>query len=263
MMGEDDSVLSDSVLSDYYGVEVTKDTSVATLTGKYYLADDYSNDKVTNLALEADADLTDMVSANFEYVANSTDQADTSDSLMRLGGTATLNDALSVNASYLDVGKDFVGAKDDLDATDYNNYKVGADYVLDANNTVTGSYETEDYAAANSDVNTITLGLNNVRGDLTTDVTFENEVTDDASDTTVNALTVNSTYALTADTTLNGKFVNQSGDADTFNYVKGEVKHKLAENVDWNTKAQLITGEDESGNDVEGNRLKTELVVSF
>ncbi|GAB6099433.1 hypothetical protein JCM16358_13120 [Halanaerocella petrolearia] len=253
---------------DYYGVTVARDLGAADVTGKLYQARE-NGESVTDLAVSAEVAVNDMVTVNGEIVSSDNSKAD-SDTLITIGTDVAVNDAVTVNAGYESAGEDFTSVAGDLEEdADYDLMTVGADYVLNTNNTVKGSYTVvtpgDVLGATNDeDKSTLELSLDNTMGAFTNTASIE-LVTNDSytkdNDTTV--ITLGTEYDVSEATTASASLTNKSGDQAEFNYLTAGLDTKVSENVNWNTEAKLIDGTTEGDEDGKGSALTTKLSVNF
>ncbi|TDX59224.1 porin [Orenia marismortui] len=262
---------------DFYGVTLGRDLGATTLTGKLYQSR-YEGYAVSNFAVAADVEVSDMVTINGEVVANSADKefagdADRiknnaeGDTAFFLGADVAVSDALTLNAKLESVGEEFVSVAGDLEEDyDYDLFTVGADYALNDANTVGAAYTLVDHNEA-EDKSTIELSLDNVTGAFTNTAAVAFTTNDGyAEDTDVTVITLGTEYAMSKLTTISAKLVNQSADDyydNEFTYLAAGLDHQISETVSWDTEARFITGEDKDEYDGEGSSLRTQLNVKF
>ena len=268
-------VVGDDSDVDYYGAHISRDMNFGTLTGKVYQArfeDETKN--VTDVAVEVtDVAVTNMITVGGEVVFNDTDTE--SDTLFNVNAVAKVSDALTVDGMFETVGKNFESASvlgDLEEANNYDKFNVGASYVVNENNTVTGGYTLvqSDAAGNNEDKSTVEVALDNTYGKFANNASVAYTMNDgytDGHDTTV--VELGTEYAWNETTTLGAALVNKNeekaaGNVINYNYLKGTVDKKLAENMSWNTELKYITGEVGTTNtEGTGNALTTSLSVSF
>lgn len=280
--GDDADAPKDAI--DLYGVTASTDMDFGTVTGRAYqarLADDQLN--VLGLAV-SDVALTDVVTVGGEVAfTDSVDDAATdfeneSDFLFAVDGSFAVSDELTVTAMFETVGEDFNAWQDDLEAEgrDYDKFGIGAEFVLDANNTVSGSYtmiRPGDFYAENTDEEdemAVEVRLDNVYGDFTNYASVEYTMDDGFNeDYDVRVIELGTEYAWDEVTTLGAALVNkneENGDDNviSYNYLKGHMNRELSENTVWNVEANWIKG-DVGAAEVEGeaSSLTTSLTVSF
>ena len=260
--------------TDYYGVHVSREMDFGTVTGKVYQASfDLETKDVTDVAVEvSDVAVTDMVTVGGEVVFNDTDTE--SDTLFNVNAEAKVSDALTVDGMFETVGENFESASvlgDLEEANDYNKFNVGASYVLNENNTVTGDYTLvqDESNDNNEDKNTVEVALDNSYGKFTNSASVAytmNDTYKDGYDTTI--ITLGTEYAWNDTTTLGAELVNKDEDDNgatviSYNYLKGYMTKELSDNMTWNTEAKWIDGEDDVEGEGTGNAVTTSLSVSF
>jgi hypothetical protein len=265
VLGEDDSNGN-----DYYGVSATKNFANGSYTGKLYHARAAS--KVTDLAVAATVDVTDVFTVNGEVVFNRSEVADESDSdsLFNLGASYQATDVVTVRGEFETVGENFKAPLNDLEEdNDYSKFNLGADFALNPNNTVKADYTVVDHADNSEKKNTFELALDNVNGAFTNTASVEFTTNDNYKENTdVTVFTLGTEYAMSDISTVTGKLVNKSTDKAhedgdlSYTYLVAGLDQKISDNISWNTEAQYITGE-KNDEDGEGNSIKTKLVVSF
>ncbi|TDO95113.1 S-layer family protein [Halanaerobium saccharolyticum] len=261
--------------TDYYGVHVSREMDFGTVTGKVYQASfDLETKDVTDVAVEVtDVAVTDMITVGGEVVFNDTETE--SDTLFNVNAEAKISDALTVDGMFETVGENFESASvlgDLEEANNYDKFNVGASYVVNENNTVTGDYTLvqSDAAGNNEDKSTVEVALDNTYGKFTNNASVAYTMNDgytDGHDTTV--IELGTEYAWNETTTLGAALVNKNeekaaGNVISYNYLKGTMDKELAENMSWNTELKYITGEVGTANtEGTGNALTTSLSVSF
>jgi len=240
-----------------FGATVTREMDFGTVTGKlYHVRDHPSYDQVTDLAVEVSGvEVTEALTMGGEVVYNDYEDlagASDSDTLFNVNAEFAVSDALTVDGMVEVVGENFVAPYNDLEeAADYDLFNIGATYVLNENNTVTGDYtfvQPGDSFTNQEDESTISVGLDNTYGDFTNNASVEfttNDGFEDGHDATVVELGTN--YAWNETTTLGASFVNvneekTAGDVISYNYLKGTMAKELASNVTWNTEVHWIDG---------------------
>jgi len=284
VLGEDDDDQGDSNDgSDYYGVTATKNFANGSFTGKLFHArtasvDDIGDlDKVTDVAGALTYDVNDVFTVNGEVVFNSWENGDSddNDSLFNLGANYQATDTVTLRGKFETVGEQFAAPLNDLEETaDYDLFNVGADFVVNANNTLKADYtlvspgdELANLKGGDEDKNTVELSWDNVSGAFTNTASVEFTAKDGYADNTdVTVFTVGTKYAMSDVTTVTGKIVNQSADDyydNEFTYLAAGLNTKLSDSISWNTEAKYITGSDKNDKDGEGNSVKTVLAVSF
>ncbi|SNY24409.1 hypothetical protein SAMN06265827_108107 [Orenia metallireducens] len=281
VLGEDDNDAgtSDEDGSDYYGVTATRNFANGSFTGKLYHGrdvgiEDANGSKVTDLAAALTYDVNELFNVNGEVVFNRSEDANDdseSDSLFNLGAKYKATDVVTVRGMFETVGEDFVAPLADLEEEDanYDLFNIGADFAVNANNTLKADYTMVDHDT-DDNKNKFELAWDNVNGAFTNTASVEFITNDsydiDQEDDDVTVLTVGTKYAMSDVTTITGKLVNQSADDyydNNFTYLAAGLNTKLSDNMSWNTEAKYITGSDKDDNDGEGNSIKTVLAVSF
>ncbi|ADQ13912.1 S-layer homology domain-containing protein [Halanaerobium hydrogeniformans] len=266
----------DDEVDDIYGISAATEVDFALVTGSVYHLRG-TDGKTTNfsLALEEIA-LTDAVTLGGELVFN--DSEDEDDILFNLSGEFAASDELTVFAGFETVGEDFYAFKDDLagaeegNNVDYDKFNLGAEFLLDANNTITANYSLvqpgDNYTVNDEDEMAVELRLDNLYGDFTNHALVEYTMDDGfAADRDVRFIEVGTEYAMDEVTTLGASWVNKDIDTDTgtelnYNYLKGHLNRELSENTVWNVEAKWIDGEYED-EDADSSSLTTSLAVSF
>ncbi len=264
--------LSDDVEDDIYGFTAVKDMDFGTVTGRVYQARLTGDDTTVVAAEVADVAVADAVTVGGEVVFN--DDGTDSDTLIGVNGEFAASDALTVTGMFETVGEDFNAYKGDLEeANNYNKFGVGASYILDENNTVTGDYTLvqSDDAGDDEDESTIEVGLDNVYGDFTNSAslsyTMNNGFDDNATDRVIE---LGTEYVWNEMTTLSASLVNvaeedlNENNVISYNYLKGAMNMELSDAMTWNTEAKYIMGEvTDAEIEGEGSALTTSLSVSF
>ncbi|CCU80069.1 hypothetical protein HSACCH_01825 [Halanaerobium saccharolyticum subsp. saccharolyticum DSM 6643] len=296
------TVDSDANDEEYYGVEVARDMEFGRVTGKLYHARDIDFDgfNMAEYAVTAEKNETTILAAQIEDVvitdaismgaevafsdwerdayttydsdASATEAVaadDDSDIYFNVNGEFVATEELTLDATIETVGEDFVGPYNDLEeASDYDMFNVGAEYVLNENNTVTGAYTLVDHNEP-EDKSTVELGLENVYGDFTNNASVEFVMNDDYTDDYETMIIVLGTeYAWDETLTLGAELTNKTKDeagtdAITYNYLTAFADKELADNITWNTEAFFIDGELDEINEGQGNGMTTSLSVSF
>jgi len=316
------SVDSDSNDEEYYGVEAAKDMDFGTVTGKLYHARDIDFDgvnmaeyavteeknEVTILGVQVeDVVLTDAVSmgaevafsdwessayTTYDFVNSTPDPrtaADGSDVYFNINGEFVATEELTLDATVETVGEDFVGPYNDLEENwDYNMFSIGAEYVLNENNTVTGGVKMvqpgdKRWTATNEEDKFVyDLGLENTYGDFTNNASVEFTQEDGFNkDHQVMVIELGTEYAWNETLTVGASLVNKSeevaaGDVISYNYLTAFADKELADNITWNTEAYVMDGTLEAqyngytlngnslaGEDGQGTGMTTSLSVSF
>jgi polyhydroxyalkanoate synthesis regulator phasin len=310
VLGDDDDTDA-----DYYGVEGTKDMTYGNLTGKLYQVRGHgfaANNAIdsTYLAIElTDFEVTEALTMGGELAFNSwdsdvdaIDNDDSGDDIYALvNGEFVATDALTINGMIETVGAEFYAIDNDLAGTDdddvllgdgfadvdYDKYQVGADYVVNENNTVMGSVAMVNYGDDSYDDRGVangatydlddkleySVGWKNVYGNYTNNVSVEFTDNDDfIEDYDVRVIELGTEYVWDETLTLGAALVNkneedkQEDNEMNYNYLKGTADKKLADNVTWNTEFKYLVGDIDDGTDkVDGevNSLTTSLSVSF
>ncbi|OCL25596.1 hypothetical protein U472_14800 [Orenia metallireducens] len=264
---------------DYYGVSATKNFDNGSFTGKLYHV--RAANKITDLAVAATVDVTDVFTVNGEVVFNSweNDITDDSDSLFNLGASYQATDIVTVRGEFETVGEKFAAAPQaDLEENegDYSKFNLGADFALNPNNTVKADYTVVDHADEAEKKNTFELALDNVNGAFTNTASVEFTTNNGYMEgTDITVFTLGTEYAMSDVTTLTAKLVNQSADdvSETYKdhndyvkytYLAAGLEQKISDNISWDTEAKYITGSNSADTqDGEGNSIKTKLIVSF
>ena len=264
--------------TDVYGVTAAKDMDFGTVTGKAYQAR-LVGDQITTFGIELeDAALTDVVTVGGEVAYNDNTNQDESDVYVMVNGEFVATDELTLDAKAETVGENFYGYNPDFEEDrDYNLYNVGAEYVLNENNTITGAYtfvqpgdSTYYNTNQDEDKSTVDLGLENEYGAFTNNASVSYTMNDTyVEDYTTTVIELGTEYAWNETTTLGAALVNKNEDNDgtnvrNYNYLKGTMDKELADNMTWNTEAKYIVGEEGDPEvDGEGSALTTSLTVSF
>ena len=266
----------DDEVDDIYGISTTTAVDFALVTGSVYHLRG-TDGKTTNFALALDEiALTEAITLGGELVFN--DSEDETDILFNLVGEFAASEDLIVFAGFETVGEDFYAFKDDLAGTeeannvDYDKFDLGAEYLLDANNTITANYSLvqagDNYTVNDEDENNFELALENVYGDFLNHAVLEFTQNDGfVDDRDVRVIELGTEYSWDEVTTLGASWVNKDIDTDTgteinYNYLKGHLNRELSENTDWNEEAKWIDGEYEDV-DADSSSLTTSLAVSF
>jgi hypothetical protein len=264
----------DDTDDDVYGFSVDKAMDFGTVTGRLYQVRVPGDDYLLGAAEVADIALTDVVTVGGEVVFS--DDGTDSDFLAGVNAEFAASDALTVTGMAEVVGEDFYGYANDLkENADYNKFGIGAEYVLNENNTITGDYtlvQPGDTLPVNDeDESTIEVGLENVYGDFTNNASIAYTLNDEYyKDATDRVIELGTEYAWNEKTTLGAALVNVAQE-DTnednvikYNYLKGTMSMELSDAMTWDTEAKYIMGEvsptEISG---EGSALTTSLSVSF
>ncbi|RCW50797.1 S-layer homology domain-containing protein [Halanaerobium sp. ST460_2HS_T2] len=281
---------------EYYGIEVGRDLEFGTLTGKAYHVRDAAVDFLGNASNKNE---TTILAAQLENLMivdqfklggevafsswdDETNNIDDNDSYMVLNGEYYATDALTLAGKVEVVGENFVGPYNDLEEdNNYNLYNLGAEYVLNKDNTITGAYTLVDYDPGAEEKSTIELGLENVTGKFTNNIGAEFTMNDDYTDDYETTLiTLGTEYIWDETLTLGAELANKTKDEAgtdviTYNYLTAFADKGLTENVSWKTEAIFIDGtvgvgfEDVYGNpytteeDGQATGLTTSLSVSF
>jgi len=297
--GVNDANVADGDTDDYYGLTMSRDLDLATVTGKVYqVRGPVQNTKIAGQV--TGVELTEMVTAGGEVVYDYDNE----------GFFATANVAveateeLTVNGLLEFADTDFVatpGDQGDNDleyASDYLLANVGADYVLDENNTLHGGYNyiTRD-AAPDRAKHRVSGGITNTMGDFENYANVEYTLNDEfVEDSTKLFIEADTAFNLDAKTDLTAAMEYETGDevedytlvkvgADymwnetttvgaayqyktvdgglNYNYLEGTFNKDLTENVAWNTTAKYLMGETAAAVEGEGSTVNTALTVSF
>ncbi|MCC3144923.1 S-layer homology domain-containing protein [Halanaerobium sp. Z-7514] len=266
----------DDEVDDIYGISTTTAVDFALVTASVYHLRG-TDGKTTNFALALDEiALTEAITLGGELVFN--DSEDENDILFNLAGEFAASEDLTVFAGFETVGEDFYAFKDDLAGTeeannvDYDKFDLGAEYLLDANNTITANYSLvqagDNYTVNDEDENNFELALENVYGDFLNHAVLEFTQNDGfVDDRDVRVIELGTEYSWDEVTTLGASWVNKDIDTDTgteinYNYLKGHLNRELSENTVWNVEAKWIDGEYEDV-DADSSSLTTSLAVSF
>ncbi|RAK09787.1 S-layer family protein [Halanaerobium saccharolyticum] len=274
--GED---TDDGSETDVYGVTAAKDMDFGTVTGNLYQAR-LGGDQISTVGIGIeDVVLTDVVTVGGEVAFNDNTAQDESDIYAMVNGEFAATEELTLDAKAETVGENFYGYNPDFEEDrDYNLFNIGAEYVLNENNTITGAYtfvqpgDSAYYAVnADEDKSTVDLGLENVYGDFTNNASVSYTMNDNyLEDYTTMVIELGTEYAWNETTTLGVALVNKNEEDENgdnvinYNYLKGTLDKELADNMTWNTEAKYIMG-DVGINEVEGegSALTTSLSVSF
>jgi hypothetical protein len=233
---------------DLYVIRVSDDLDFAQLTAGIYQIRGTPG-RITNYSLALnDIVLSEEVALNGEVVFNDSDDND--DLLLTLDGSYTAADDLSISAGFETVGEDFYAYKHDLEEdSDYDKFNIGAEYLLNENNT---------------------LNAANRSGSFTNKAALEYTLNDDYTDGYETRLIELATeYALSEKTELAAALVNKDEDNDgsniiNYNYLKGNMTVKLSDTLSWNNEAKYILGEvGETEVEGESSSFTTSLSAEF
>ena len=277
---------------DIYGAEVSRALEMATVTGKAYQTRD-SGEEYTLFGGEVtDFAVTDAVTLGTDIVFVDDAKNDLSDVYMTANGEFVASDVLTVNGNIEYVGEEFSSYDTDLDddftnpEKDYTKLGASADYVLDENNTVTGSFEYAmpgDTQGNDEDATTVGVALANTYGDFTnnasvdytmnnlydedqdkvavalgtafplneaTDVTADIKYEDADNDDTFTLFAAGLTNEWNESTTLGADLKYKDyEDGYNYTYLAGSVDKVLNDNITWNTTANYIVGEADFNDD--------------
>lgn len=267
--------------SKYYGLKISKNIGKTNFAGKFYQVTDYTDNvdrggqamgDVKNFALSASSNITDKVKLNGEYVFNTAEELDEDAHFINIGAEVSLSDDLTVRGSLADTDKEFVKV-DTWRLNGYQGntiYEVEGDYKVNKNNIVKGTLtvavpEVNDLVNENE----IIVSLDNFIGSFSNTASVELTQNDgNKENNDVTKLILETNYTMNDKNTITAKLTNKrfsykdNNKNKSYLYLIGGLKHKLSNNMKWNTEAHIISG---SGDweEAMGNMLKTELVYSF
>jgi hypothetical protein len=278
---------------DFYGMTVSRDLDVATVTGKVYQrrgADETTiiAGAVSGLGVAENVTLGGEVAYDYENEGT----------YATANAAVNATDELTVTGTVENVTEDFVSYDKDLEED--NQYllgKVGAEYMLDDMNTLSGAFVFVD---ADEDVNKMRVeaGIENLYNDFTntanveytmnsgyveddtnllvevgtvfdmdakTNLTADFEYEDDSTfDEESILLAVGADYMWNETTTFGAAYQYKNTETGlNYNYLEGTVSKALYENVSWDTTAKYLMGETEAGDEGEGSTINTALTVTF
>jgi polyhydroxyalkanoate synthesis regulator phasin len=289
---------SDSIVDNYgdkddekfFGVELARDMDFGRVTGKVYHTRDFDvdevptnkNDNEVNIiaAQIEDVMFTDEFTMGAEVAFSDWEETATtgitaasdSGTFVRVNGEFTAIEDLTINGKVEIVDENFRGPYQDLeDPYDYDLFELGAEYVVNENNTVNGSVtmvqvgdlRKSEIETGTTDVEddqmTVDLGWENVYGKFTNNVGVQyvqgEDNIKDYEETEVNLGTKydwSETLAVGADVTYNME-TKAAGDLKDYIYLTAFADKELADNVSWNNEVFYITGTvDETGVTVNG-----------
>ncbi len=265
-------------IDDLYVIRASKQTEFGVVSANFFQM--RGSDRLTNISLAVkEIALAESAVLNGEVVFNESEAENTDDILFNLNGNYEAADDLNISAGFETVGEDFYAYKDDLEeAADYDMYKIGAEYLLNENNTLAGSYRlvrigdvikaAENYG--DEDKNIFELSLENETGAFTNKAALEYTLNDDYTDGYgTRVIELSSIYALSDKTTFAASLVNKDQDNDgsnviNYNYLKGNMTMQLTDTLSWDNEAKYILGE-VGASDLEGesSALTTSLSVEF
>jgi polyhydroxyalkanoate synthesis regulator phasin len=262
---------------DLYVIRVSDDLDFAQLTAGIYQIRGTPG-RITNYSLALnDIVLSEEAAINGEVVFNDSDDND--DLLLKLDGSYTAADDLSITAGFETVGEDFYAYKHDLEeGSDYDKFNIGAEYLLNENNTLNAAYSLvrigDKIKAAESygdeDKNIFELSLANRSGSFTNKAALEYTLNDDYTDGyETRLIELGTEYALSEKTELAAALVNKDEDNDgsniiNYNYLKGNMTVKLSDTLSWNNEAKYILGEvGETEVEGESSSFTTSLSAEF
>ncbi|QTL97218.1 S-layer homology domain-containing protein [Iocasia frigidifontis] len=296
-VGEDENDGED-LEGDYYGVTVTNEWDNAKLTGKLYHAslEDTGDDDntVTDFAIAAEGKVTDALTLGGEVVFNQNNgydadgnEADEDDTLFNVNASYLLTDVVTLRGLVESVGEDFncvdTVLSDLEEDNNYDKFNLGADFVLNANNTLSADYTLvdSDYDDDKEDKNVFGVGLENTTGKFTNSASIEFTQHDEyVDDSDVTVLKLGTDYAMSDVTTIGADLVYKSAEDYRvdfngveekfkdlkYTYLVFNIDHQLSDNISWLNEVQLINGDLDDvaeSYDVEGNSFKSQLSVSF
>ena len=292
-------VLGNDQASDeeIYGVSASREMDFGTVTGRLVHFRDNDDilgakNEINVLGLEVtDIVLTDAVTMGstlaFSDWEDETNNADESDIYFNVNGEFVATDELTLDATVETAGEDFSTPYNDLEESgDYNMFSIGAEYVLNDNNTVTGGVKMvqpgdERWTSTDEeDELTFDVALENTYGDFTNNASLSLTQEDGFNeDHEVMVIELGTEYAWNETLTVGASLVNKNeevaaGDYISYNYLKAFADKELAENITWNTEAYVMDGtlEDQyddvfgttyAGEDGQGTGMTTSLSVSF
>jgi hypothetical protein len=286
---------------DYYGLTMSRDLDVATVTGKAYQVRgdmDYTYLAGAVSGLEVAENVTLGGEVVYDY--------ENEDFLANANADVAVTDELSVNGKVEYAGTDFrptgedQGDNDLEENGDYLLGNVGARYMLDEMNTLLGGFtyvtrDSEDEAKMR-----VNAGIENTYGDFDNYANVEYTMNDNYNkDENFLFVEADTTFDLDAKTNLTAAMEYQSADDDpaedtytlvkvgadymwnetttvgaayqykniedglNYNYLEGTLVKELHENVTWDTTAKYLMGEIADGTEGEGSTINTALTVSF
>ncbi|MEC9490679.1 MAG: S-layer homology domain-containing protein [Halanaerobiales bacterium] len=277
---------------DIYGAEVSRALEMATITGKVYQTRD-SGEEFTLFGGEVtDFAISEAVTMGADLVFVDDAKNDLSDVYMTANAEFVASEALTVTGNLEYAGEEFSSYDVDLDGdlanghTDFTKVGVSADYVLNKNNTVTGSFDYAmpgDTQTGDEDMTTVGVALANTYGDFTNNASVDytmNNLYDDGEDKV--AVAADTSFAYSEVTTLTAGINYEDADNDdtftllsagvtnewnetttlgaelkfkdyedgyNYTYLAGSVDKELNENITWNTTANYIVGEADFNDD--------------
>jgi hypothetical protein len=234
---------------EVYGANVSRDLDIATITGKVYQTRDSGAVSTVIAGQVSDLVVADAVTMGAELAFADNDTVD--GIYMTANGEFVASDALTVTGNVEYAGENFGAATNnpDLDGdlsdenntdTDFTKVGVAAEYVLDENNTVTGSF---DYAMPgdshddynDKDMTTVGAAIANTYGDFTNNASVDytlNNLYDDGQDKL--AVAADTSFAYSEATTLTAGIKYEDVDntpADTFTLLSAGVTNEWNEST--------------------------------
>lgn len=245
------------------------------------------SDRITNIELGFnDYSITDRFQTAAQLVFNRSKDKDTDDIFFNLKGNYALADDLNIFGVVESAGEDFTSYKGDLEEDyDFDLYTLGADYQINENNKLMAAYslvqigdkirkehepEYDEPNFHDEDKSIIELAFNNQQGAFNNKLAVEYTINDDYTDDYESRLIeLETEYLINENTKAAAAFVNKDKDNDgknvlNYNYLKGNLDIKLADNISWENEAKYILGEvKEAEIEGESNSFTTSLVVNF
>lgn len=289
----------------FFGAEIARDMDFGRVTGKLYHARDIDNDSnstdmedneynilaaqiedvmfTDEFTMGAEVAFSDWETSAYDTMKDmngdgtktpeTINAASDSGTFVRVNGEFTATEDLTINGKVEVVDENFRGPYQDIeDPYDYDLFELGAEYVVNENNTLTGSvamvqvgdlrkseieYEADGTTPTGDkedDQMTVDLGWENVYGKFTNNVGVQyvqgEDNIKDYEETEVNLGTKydwSETLAVGADVTYNME-TKAAGDLKDYIYLTAFADKELADNVSWNNEVFYLTGTvDETG----------------
>jgi polyhydroxyalkanoate synthesis regulator phasin len=289
----------------FFGTEIARDMDFGRVTGKLYHARDIDNDSnstdmedneynilaaqiedvmfTDEFTMGAEVAFSDWETSAYDTMKDmngdgtktpeTINAASDSGTFVRVNGEFTATEDLTINGKVEVVDENFRGPYQDIeDPYDYDLFELGAEYVVNENNTLTGSvamvqvgdlrkseieYEADGTTPTGDkedDQMTVDLGWENVYGKFTNNVGVQyvqgEDNIKDYEETEVNLGTKydwSETLAVGADVTYNME-TKAAGDLKDYIYLTAFADKELADNVSWNNEVFYLTGTvDETG----------------
>ena len=291
----------ESDTDDYYGLTMSRDLDIATVTGKVYQVRGDQDYTFIAGAVEG-FEITEMVTAGGEVVYD----YEMEDLFASANVAVQATDELTVKGLLEYAGTDFTatgGDQGDNDLehpTDYILANIGAEYMLNENNTLLAGYNYITRDQEDEVKHRVSGGIENTYGDfdnfanveytlnddyveestllfIEADTTFdldertdliaalEYETGDETNDYTL--VKVGASYMLNDSTTVGAAYQYKNIDEGlNYNYLEGTLSKTLHENVSWDTTAKYLMGEypvEGTMIEGEGSTINTALTVSF